>query len=430
MDLVTDVFGRLDVASDGDGDDAPTYRSVTLNAYDEWAACAGAANLSAATPSGKHAIMTRCGPAGTEPFDAMVNSWDISEVEAAMSAARASFPTDDDIHSMPATTETTNEYLNQAMLLPTLKLDVTLQPHRVEDGSNHGKPQTDHPLVCSLRQFRVTARLLDATTNSVVTDSDFAHLRATLVYADDGLPVPAQNGEAALSGEIDHKRPTNGECTFMLRAAALSFKHGRRPFAIRIDAEGLASGPLTVTTHPIRSVARLPNESKAVPPPQPAAPLEPAQHHLGAAHHPSLHQARRPPAMPTVAPPSRAAPAPPPVAAAAQQPGPLLPFAPHQMRPPMHNTVVVEDTMDDDEMGGEDDECMLEPSEMAAGPYMQYPGAHGAADLMLEMQAQSHTIETLLQQQQQMLVEIDRERSKLRANGVAVPDAPCYAMCA
>ena len=96
----------------------------------------------------------------------------------------------------------------------------------------------------------------------------------------------------------------------MLRTAALSYKHGRRAFAVRIDVEGLPAGclPIFACTDPVHSVARLPNETK--PPTQtPAAAAAAAP---GAAFptltipasaisvEPASALARRPPAEPTV----------------------------------------------------------------------------------------------------------------------------------
>jgi len=90
------------------------------------------------------------------------------------------------------------------------------------------------------------------------------NLKATLVFADNGEPVPAQKGEAPLAGETDGKQPVHGECHFRLRVAALSYRHGRRPFSIRVDADALPGGALGcfACSPAIRGVARLPNEAK------------------------------------------------------------------------------------------------------------------------------------------------------------------------
>ena len=408
-DIVTQRLARLGFDHDeSDDDDVPTYRSAGMCALEDWASV-----VPAAPGHVEKEPVKRCGPHGSEAFDSMVNGWDIAEIETAMAATHP-LPTHDDVVPLTAvgavdgggTMMTAVHSQMPTMVLPTLKLDVAIHPHRIDDGT-HGEP-----LVCSLRQFRVTARILDAATDAVVTDSDFAHLRASLVFADDGSPVPAQKGEAPLSGEIEHKRPNLGECTFGLRAAALTFKHGRRAFAVRIDAEGLASGPLTAVSAAIRSVARLPNESRPPPPPQPLLPPV-VMSATGACTAPMVEGiatfASRPPAMPTVDHPPGDAVATPAAA------------APARLDERHPTTVIVEDFDDAEDMEDVDDDSIYS---FASPPPK-------STDLMREMHMQSHTIESLLAQQQQMLHEIERERSRLRSTGgMHAHDQPCYAMCA
>lgn len=152
-------------------------------------------------------------------------------------------------------------------LLSLSVLLVNMSPHRCEvtpDG-------TQEELVCSIRPFTVRAVAVGTDGAPVVDDKKIV-VRASLVYAEDGEPVPTTKGEAPLSGEVDVKQLVNGEATFRLRATALSHHHGRRAFAIRVDAQPSAATPWTTTTNrpclgfssPFFSRARLPDQSKAI----------------------------------------------------------------------------------------------------------------------------------------------------------------------
>ena len=152
-------------------------------------------------------------------------------------------------------------------LLSLSALLVNMSPHRCEvtpDG-------TQEELVCSIRPFTVRAVAVGTDGAPVVDDKKIV-VRASLVYAEDGEPVPTTKGEAPLSGEVDVKQLVNGEATFRLRATALSHHHGRRAFAIRVDAQRSAATPWTTTTNrpcfgfssPFFSRARLPDQSKAI----------------------------------------------------------------------------------------------------------------------------------------------------------------------
>lgn len=136
---------------------------------------------------------------------------------------------------------------------PSTRLVVSLHPHRIEAG--------DEFLVCSLRQFTVSIALVDGDSGAPVQHSR-TNLRATLVYADNGEPVPTQRGEAPLTGTLDGMVSSGGECHWRMRVTALSYHHSRRAFAVRIDADALpgSTSPTFACSHPIKAVARLPNE--------------------------------------------------------------------------------------------------------------------------------------------------------------------------
>lgn len=228
----------------------------------------------------------------------------------------------------------------------THALNVSLTPHRAETTSSGA----EELLVCSLRAFTVSVSLVDAATGAPAPDWAPA-LRATLVFADTGLPVPAASGEAPLSGEVGEKQAVGGACAFRLRAQALSFHHSRRRFAVRVEVAGEQSGGggggCYALSPPIRSVARLPNSlpsslpkerkgaaAARVSSKQPNAAVPPAT--------PAADPAADPPAAPAVA---TAAPT-----AHAAPPSGRLPPA---RRPPAPPIVVVADGSEDDE---EDDE--------------------------------------------------------------------------
>lgn len=139
-------------------------------------------------------------------------------------------------------------------------LEVVLKPHRTEPfegGIEH--------LVNSIRPFTVLVTIVDPASDRAISGWQ-TMLRARLVYADTGEPVPVQKGESPLSGELEKVlKPTGEACALRLRAAALSYNHGRRAFAVRIEADELPGGRHGVhaTSPPLRAVARLPNASTA-----------------------------------------------------------------------------------------------------------------------------------------------------------------------
>ena len=153
---------------------------------------------------------------------------------------------------------------------PPPRLVVNLVPHRIE--------ADDEWLVHSLRQFTVTIELINGGSGVKIpswASQGIDALRATLVYADTGEAVLPHKGEPPLVGEINPRRPHDGDNHMRLRVAALSYYHARRPFAVRIDADVAPGAPpgLFALSHPVRSVARLPAETKpATKPPSSATP--------------------------------------------------------------------------------------------------------------------------------------------------------------
>ena len=94
-------------------------------------------------------------------------------------------------------------------------------------------------------------------------------------------------------------------------------------------------------------------------------------------------------------------------------------------------TVVVEEFDDAEAMEDEDEGSIYAGPRAESGMAYSFASPKSpSADLMREMRMQSHTIESLLAQQQQMLDEIERERSRLRSVGMQSHDQPCYATCA
>ena len=137
------------------------------------------------------------------------------------------------------------------------KLEVVLKPHRTERREGGG---AEH-LVNSIRAFTVLVSLVDPSSDRAISGWRTT-LRATLVYADTGEPVPAQRGEAPLGGELEKTLEGTGEaCALRLRVSALSHHHERRAFVVRVEADELPGGRFGVaaTSEPLRAVARLPN---------------------------------------------------------------------------------------------------------------------------------------------------------------------------
>jgi len=193
----------------------PTFRSVGLPAFDAWGA---GINLD------QPALHMRCTSAA-----AAWEQWSLEDVQSGL--------------------------LGDA---PAPRLVIALTPHRTEG---------EDRLVCSTRQFTMAVTLVDGTTGAPVQGCDGQDCRVSLVYADTGELVPAQRGEPPLAGETVGKRLANGACLFRPKVAALSYHHGRRSFAVRVEADlifpgATASTPVFACSPPIRGVARLPNEPK------------------------------------------------------------------------------------------------------------------------------------------------------------------------
>lgn len=337
-----------------DDEDRPVYRSGATTAFTQWSdwnATLDEVGHHAGAP-GASAPHMRC---------TLPDAWDESAWEMDEAQADLLQPT---VADAP----------------PSLQLAISLTPHR-------------EGLVSSLRQFGVAARLIDAATGAITASFDHMRLRARLVFADDGLPVPAQSGEAPLSGEVECKQALAGECHFLLRTAALSYKHGRRAFAVRVDVEGLPAGcpPVFAVSAAVRSVARLPNESR--PPAQ--AQTQPAG---AAASHMDMAVSTIPATSAIGVAPALAAPA---------------------RRAPAEPTVA--------DCGDEDNSMMMVEEDDVYGE-----AARSA--LVDEMTMQSGLIQQLLAQQHQMLHEIDGERARLHALGALPADngyhSPCMQMVA
>jgi len=146
-----------------------------------------------------------------------------------------------------------------------LQLNVALTPHRTE-AMGDGKIGL---IVSSVRPTLVVVSLLNC---SACLDHGALRLSATLVYADDGQPVPSKQGETPLSGEVSKELSSSEvSCTLRLHVASLSYHHGRRTFSIRVAATRShpcsgASEPRLTSSVPIearsgefRAVARLPD---------------------------------------------------------------------------------------------------------------------------------------------------------------------------
>lgn len=175
--------------------------------------------------------------------------------------------------------------------VPALSLAVSVAPHRLD----HSTAGAVEQLVCCHRPFTVHAKLFDASGEAVGKSQDhLVQFRVTLVYADDGSPVSHTNGEPPLTGELAPKPPLDGEASFRVRTAALSYHHGKRAFAVRVDAEPVytlstlsTASPSFACSTPLLSRARLPDQS--------AKPFAAAT----ATDGPQFHT-RRPPALPIV----------------------------------------------------------------------------------------------------------------------------------
>jgi len=139
-----------------------------------------------------------------------------------------------------------------------LRLDTQFTPHRFEPLSCGTGVEN---LVCSLRPFTLRVTLADEMGQSI--DDPSLSLVVSLVYSDSGLKVEPQKGEPPLSGELEMPL-VDGAATFRLRVCALSYHHRRQCFRLLVqtstaDRYGIS---LTSLTAPLRSVARLPNETK------------------------------------------------------------------------------------------------------------------------------------------------------------------------
>ena len=220
-----DALARLHIASSFDDDDErPIFRSCHVDAHEDWLTPGeDLVHKDAGHYQKGQGPAMRC-----VPGDEWADCWDLDDVQTGLLGDT-----------------------------PTQNLVVTLAPHRVEGRES---------LVCSLRQFTVSIGLVDGATGAPIpswTSRGIESLRASLVYADSGEPVPAQRGEAPLTGEITNStRPHEGTCQFKVRIAATSYHHGRRPFAIRIDTYDASGSHLgsSACSQPIRALARLPNQ--------------------------------------------------------------------------------------------------------------------------------------------------------------------------
>ena len=281
---------------------------------------------------------------------------------------------------------------------PPPRLVVNLVPHRIE--------ADDEWLVHSLRQFTVTIELINGGSGVKIpswASQGIDALRATLVYADTGEAVLPHKGEPPLVGEINPRRPHDGDNHMRLRVAALSYYHARRPFAVRIDADVAPGAPpgLFALSHPVRGVARLPAETKpATKPPSSATP--------------SSAQSPYAVAGPTMA-----------AHAAASRAAPALQPPDRSCHPQMAVVAVLDGDDDDESFDTDDDENMLDDDECpphACTSYgnVPYPGPAfpqqsytytSGADLADELRVQGDMLERVSAQQKFILDELTRMRS-------------------
>jgi len=305
MDLC-ETFSSLEI--EYDDDNRPTYRSAPGEAFAQWQA----------VPDTEGCSKLRCtGDLDDFSWDA---AGDFNEIQSLMQAQNPTI--------LPPTPAPT-------MLPPTPapSIIVSLIPHREESTECSGAIER---LVCSLRPFTVTATLVDGTGQAIFDHDADICLVASLVFADTGHPVPATGGEAPCSGETVAKHPRGGVCTFRLRTSALSYRHGRRAFAVRIDMVPTPDStvfvpfvPCSACSPPLYSRARLPDQPKPVvqacvqgAPPCVSMSLstgssaiqvsstasQPTPQHLAPGHqeeqpslqHQTSYPGRRPPAVPTV----------------------------------------------------------------------------------------------------------------------------------
>jgi len=224
-------------------DEQPRYRSVAPAAWAQWAGSASPEDNDPATDAFKYRCMMG------EGWD---DEWDLADIQSCVTGTDTAM----------GMVEEASAAIPHAST-KSLALSVSVTPHRIEQRSAAGEEER---LCCSLRQFSVHAILTDASTGERAAACDAStRLVASLVFHDTGERVPATNGEAPLSGEIEAKQPSGGECTFRLRAAALSYHHGRRAFSIRVDAEPVTGAcfPLfSSCSAPFFSRARLPDQAK------------------------------------------------------------------------------------------------------------------------------------------------------------------------
>ncbi|KAL1525495.1 hypothetical protein AB1Y20_020351 [Prymnesium parvum] len=171
----------------------------------------------------------------------------------------------------------------------SFQLDV--RAHRVEPLPHGGSEK----LVCSLRQFTLFVSVRDA--EGQLADEPDLRLGVSLIYANDSSPVEVCKGEPPMTGETEASA-VGGIATFRLRISALSYHHRRQNF--RLLVQPISAPPhlqhLSAASEPLRSVARLPNESKqpevhATPTSPAAAAAVPLQQSMLQQHAAQLQQA-------------------------------------------------------------------------------------------------------------------------------------------
>lgn len=147
--------------------------------------------------------------------------------------------------------------------LAQAQLQILLRPHRIEALTPGG---THENLVHSHRPFHVAIEARGPVPQALA-------VKVSLVFAESGADVPPSKGEAPLAGETEATLPAGGgidgggTVQLQLRVAALSYRHGSRPFALRVcpaDPQLAHRLPaLSALSAPMRAVARLPNAAAA-----------------------------------------------------------------------------------------------------------------------------------------------------------------------